>query len=86
MSFNILSVELSPNPVNVKENYIIRVEIEECTHERLEKYTHAELATYTHKDLAETVLDGRTSNADLASYTVSELSAYTHEEIRELEK
>ena len=53
MSFNILSVDLSPNPVTVKEKFIIKVEIEECNHERLKKYTHKQLKAYTHKQLKE---------------------------------
>lgn len=86
MSLNILAVELSPNPVETKGNYTIKVTVEECTHARLTKFTHAQLAAYTHKDLAEAVLDGRTTNAALSDYSVSELSAYSHEELRTLDK
>ena len=86
MSLNILAVELSPNPVETKGYYTIKVTVEECTHERLTKFTHAQLAAYTHKDLAEAVLDGRTTNSALSDYSVLELSAYTHEELRTLDK
>lgn len=57
MSFNILSVELSPNPVNVNGKYVIKVQIEECDHKRLTAYTHAQLGQYTHKELAESKLN-----------------------------
>ena len=57
MSFNVLAVEISPNPVNAKDYYTIKVTIEECKYERLEKYTHAQLSAYTHKELAEAILD-----------------------------
>lgn len=48
----ITAVELAPNPVDAGASYIIRVSIEEGTHDRLSDYTHLELSSYTHDELA----------------------------------
>ena len=53
----ILSVTLTPNPVEAKGTLKIAVLVEECTHTRLEQYTHSELSVYTHSDLATKPLD-----------------------------
>lgn len=68
MSFNILSVELTPNPVETKKQYQIKVVIEECNYARLQKFTHNELKQFTHKQLANDKLNGpaRRKTAELS--------------------
>lgn len=45
-------IELIPNPVDAGTSFVIKVSIEEATHERLTLFTHGELSSYTHEDLA----------------------------------
>lgn len=54
MSLNapiITMIELIPNPVDAGTSFVIKVSIEEATHERLTLFTHGELNSYTHEDL-----------------------------------
>lgn len=52
MSLNpmIKAVDISPNPLVVNGNYIIKVTVVECIHGNLTEFTHNELANYRHRE------------------------------------
>lgn len=57
MSFNIISAEIVPNPINTKGYFTLKIKIEECNYDRLTKHMHSQLNLYTHKQLRQDKLD-----------------------------
>ena len=56
MSVKVESVALTPNIVNVGEQFVISVKLQPTTYERLVRWTHTQLAKFTHKNFAEDLI------------------------------
>ncbi len=76
---SILSITISPNPVNTQELITISVVPETFTYARWSGSTYEEMATRTYHELSGVELDG--TNECLEQYSEGLLEAYTHAEL-----
>ena len=56
MYINIAEVSITPQTVSVGKSFLLTIEVQLSTHDRLKEYEHGTLSEFTHKELEQDLI------------------------------